>query len=102
MVNDSWAVNTYVACDIRCTCCITSARGSRRRGIPAALVKQQLIDELDAIGSVDRVVVASYCAVYPSPERSLRVTRVALEVLVDRGLPFRLVTKGPTVVPDAD
>jgi DNA repair photolyase len=101
-VSDAWAVNTYVACDIRCTYCITSAQGRSTPRYPADAVARQLRQELDAIEAVDRLVVGPYCDVYPGPEARLGVTRRALEVLAERALSFRLVTKGTTVSRDAD
>jgi DNA repair photolyase len=101
-VSDSWAVNTYAACDIRCTYCITSAQGRSVPRVPPEVLAQRLRDELDAVGEIDRLVVGPYCDVYPGPERELGVTRRALEVLVARGHGFNVVTKGTTVVRDAD
>jgi DNA repair photolyase len=101
-VSDSWAVNTYAACDIRCTYCITSAQGRSAPRVPPGELAAQLRRELDRIGAVDRLVVGPYCDVYPSPEAHLAITRRALEVLDERELSFRLVTKGTTVVRDAD
>lgn len=100
-VNDAWAINTYVACDIRCSYCITQAQGVSTPREPRASVASRLRRELDAV-TVDHLVVGPFCDVYPSPEVDLRVTRAALEVLVERELGFILVTKGPTVVRDAD
>ena len=101
-VSDAWAINTYAACDIRCTYCITSAQGRSEPRVPPDELASQLRHELDQIGEVDRLVVGPYCDVYPSPEAQLGITRQALEVLDERELSFRLVTKGTTVVRDAD
>jgi DNA repair photolyase len=101
-VSDAWAINTYRACDIRCTYCITTAQGRSQPRFPAAEVAARLEAELDAVGEIDRIVVGPYCDVYPSPEAELGVTRAALQVLDRRGLDFRLITKGPTVVRDID
>jgi DNA repair photolyase len=101
-VSDAWAVNIYAACDIRCSYCITSAQGRSTPRVPAAELVAQLHRELDEVGEIDRMVVGPYCDVYPSPEAELGITRRALEVLDERELPFRLVTKGTTVVRDAD
>ena len=101
-VSDAWAVNTYVACDIRCIYCITAAQG---RSIPRCapdVVAGQLRRELDEIGTIDRLIVGSFCDVYPSPEARLGVTRRALEALNERDLGFNLVTKGTSVLRDAD
>ena len=62
----------------------------------------QLRRELDEIGTIDRLIVGAFCDVYPGPEAQLGVTRRALEVLNERGLGFNLVTKGTTVLRDAD
>jgi DNA repair photolyase len=101
-VSDAWAVNIYAACDIRCSYCITSAQGRSTPRVPAAELVPQRRRELDEVGEIDRMVVGPYCDVYPSPEAELGITRRALEVLDERELPFRLVTKGTTVVRDAD
>jgi hypothetical protein len=76
-VSDAWAVNTYVARDIRCTYCITSAQGRSMPRYPADAVARQLREELDAIEEVDGLVVGPYCDVYPGPEAHLGVTRRA-------------------------
>ncbi len=73
-VNDAWAVNTYAACDVRCSYCITRAQGVSRPRYPAIDVAAQLRRELDAAGTIDRLVVGCYADVYPSPEADLRVT----------------------------
>ncbi len=101
-VSNAWAVNTYTACDIRCSYCITRAQGISRPRHPASEIAGQLRRELDAAGTIDRLVVGCYADVYPSPEAELRVTRAALEVIAERGYDFRLVTKGTCVVRDAD
>jgi DNA repair photolyase len=101
-VSDSWAVNTYAACDIRCTYCITSAQGRSAPRVPPDELVEQLRRELNQVGAIDRLTVGPYCDVYPSPEAELGITRRALEVLGERELSFRLVTKGTTVVRDAD
>ena len=100
-VSDAWALNTYVACDVRCTYCITQAQGISTPRFPRSEVAARLGEELDAI-TIDRFVVGPYCDVYPSPEAELLVTRRALEVLADRSIGFQLVTKGTTVTRDAD
>jgi len=101
-VSDSWAVNTYAACDIRCTYCITSAQGRSVPRVPPGELAAQLRRELDQVGEIDRLTVGPYCDVYPGPEAELGITRRALEVLDERELSFRLITKGTTVVRDAD
>lgn len=101
-VLDAWVVNTYRACDVRCRYCITAAQGVSTPRFDRSAVSQQLELELDAIGAIDRLVVGSYCDVYPSVESDLRVTRAALEVLRERAFRYVLVTKGPTVLRDVD
>jgi len=101
-VQDSWALNTYIACDHRCTYCITSAQGRSAPRYPATVIAARLRNELDAVDTLDRLIVGPYSDVYPSPEAELRVTRAALEVLCERDLWFKLITKGTTAVRDAD
>lgn len=101
-VSDAWAINTYTACDIRCIYCITSAQGRSTPRYAPDVVPGQLRRELDEIGTIDRLIVGAFCDVYPGPEAQLGVTRRALEVLNERGLGFNLVTKGTTVLRDAD
>lgn len=101
-VSDAWALNTYTACDIRCSYCITRAQGvSTPRRHPERMA-QEVRRELAAIDDIKRIVVGCYADAYPGPEAELGVTRAALEVLVEHDLDFRLVTKGTTVARDVD
>lgn len=101
-VSDAWAINTYEACDIRCSYCITRAQGISTPRRPPGAMADELRHELDAIGEIDRLVVGCYADAYPGPEAELGASRAALEVLVERGHDFRLVTKGTSVLRDAD
>jgi hypothetical protein len=80
-VSDAWALDTYVACDIRCTYCITSAQGRSTPRVAPELAAERLGEELDAIGDNGRLGVGTSCDAYPGPECELGVTRRALEVL---------------------
>ena len=101
-VNDSWALNTYGSCDVRCRYCITSAQGHSVPRVPADEVGRRLGAEIDAIADFDRLVVGPYSDVYPGPEAALGVTRNALAALAERTIDFRLVTKGTTVLRDIE
>jgi DNA repair photolyase len=102
LASDAWEVNTYQACDIRCTYCITRAQGTSRPRFRAAEVPDRLRRELDGIGRIDRLGVGAFCDVYPGPEAELGVTRAALTVLAERDLGFHLITKGPAIARDVD
>lgn len=103
---DTWVVNTYAGCDIRCRYCITAAQGPSLPRAPRGEVRPRLRDELDAlagsVGMPPRLGVGSFADVYPNVEATHGVTRPALEVLVERDLAFTLVTKGRTVLRDID
>jgi hypothetical protein len=99
---DGWTLNTYSGCDIACTYCITRAQG---RSVPKYLareVAERLRARLDDFDDPPRIVVGAYVDGYPSVELHYRVTRAALEVLVERDLEFQVVTKGAAVVHDTD
>jgi hypothetical protein len=101
-LNHTWTLNTYQSCDVRCRYCITRTQGVSEPREPRATVARRLGEELDALGEVDHVSVGPYVDVYPSTEAALGVTRAALEVLAERDIRAHLITKGPTVVRDAD
>jgi DNA repair photolyase len=72
------------------------------RGEVAARLDQEL-DELCARDQLPpQLGVGAFADVYPNVEAQYGVTRPALEVLVDRDIAFTLVTKGATVIRDAD
>ena len=99
---ESWNISTYSGCDIACTYCIVNAQG---RSVPlyaADEVAARLRSELDDFADPPRLIVGAYGDGYPSVEPRYRVTRVALEVLVERDLEFQVVTKGAGVVLDTD
>jgi DNA repair photolyase len=101
-VMDAWVLSTYSGCDIACTYCIVSAQGRSVPHYPASEVADRLRGELDAFDTPPRLGVGAYVDAYPSVEPRHRVTRAALEVLVERDLEFTLVTKGAGVVLDTD
>lgn len=101
-VTGELALNTYVTCEFRCRYCITNAQGRSEPRYGPRSVKARLAHELEPVGLPVRITVGAYCDVYPRPEVELRVTRAALEVLAERSIGFRLITKGPAVVRDID
>lgn len=103
---DTWVLNTYAGCDIRCRYCITAAQGPSLPRAPRGEVRSRLQDELDAlaatVGLPSRLGVGAFADVYPNVEPAHVVTRPALQVLVERDIEFTLVTKGRTVLRDVD
>ncbi len=103
---DTWVLNTYAGCDLRCRYCITAAQGSSWPRVPRSEMRVRLGDELDALadqcGLPPQLGVGAFADVYPNVEVRYGVTRPAVEVLVERGIAFTLVTKGATVLRDAD
>jgi Radical SAM superfamily len=99
---DGWALSTYSGCDIACTYCIVNAQGRSVPRYPAGEVAERLRCELDDFADPPRLCFGAYNDAYPSVEPHYRVTRAALEVLVERGLEFTVVTKGAGVVLDTD
>jgi len=97
-----WNLSTYSGCDIECIYCIVYAKGRSVPLYPADEVAARLRYELDDFADPPRLGVGGYSDAYPSVEPHYRVTRAALEVLVERNLEFQLVTKGAGVVLDTD
>ena len=101
-VIDGWALSTYSGCDIACTYCIVQAQGRSVPRYHSHEISVRLRAELDDFADPPRMCVGAYVDAYPSVEPHYRVTRAALEVLVERGLEFTVVTKGAGVVLDTD
>jgi DNA repair photolyase len=103
---DTWVLNTYAGCDLRCRYCITAAQGASFPRAPHGEVRARLQDELDVLaataGLPPRLGVGAFADVYPNVEAAYVVTRPALQVLVERDIEFTLVTKGRTVLRDVD
>ncbi len=100
--NDTWSINPYGACDIRCTYCITNAQGRSWARFGPDEVVARLRAELAAIDDAAPYVIGSYADGYPGVEATIGVTRLVVAELVRQALPFRVVTKGTTVARDAD
>jgi hypothetical protein len=64
----------------------------------------RLVAELEAelAHEPDHIGVGLFCDAYPPIEQELGVTRLALQVLVERPLDIRVITKGLTVWRDVD
>jgi DNA repair photolyase len=99
---EAWVLSTYSGCDIRCTYCIVSAQGRSVPRFDAAQTAARLRAELDEFPSPPGLFVGAFVDAYPSVEPHYRVTRAALEVLVERDLAFELITKGAGVLLDID
>jgi DNA repair photolyase len=103
---DTWVLNTYAGCDIRCRYCITAAQGTSYPRASRREMRSRLGQELETlderVGLPAQLAVGSYADVYPNVEADYGVTRPALAVLVERHIQFTLVTKGRTVLRDVD
>ena len=97
-----WALTTYERCEFRCVYCITGAQGESTPIVPPLTLPRQLRRELAQVAPGEQVMVGTICDAYPTVEEHHRVTRAALEVLVNEGRDFLVVTKGTLVVRDRD
>jgi len=97
-----WAVSPYSRCDIRCTYCITGVQGASSPRVPADHVVDQLRRELAAVPRDALLGLGTLCDAYPRAEAEHGVTRLVLAELVAHGRRAAVVTKGATVVRDAD
>ena len=97
-----WDLTTYDACEFRCAYCITGVQGASTPRLPRDDVRTRLLEELRAVPRDARISLGALCDAYPTPEREHRVTRTALEVLVDHDRPFSIVTKSTLVMDDLD
>jgi DNA repair photolyase len=108
-----WALNPYRGCTHACEYCY-ARKYQRHLELGAGddfssviLVKRNLAEVLKkevtrASWSRDGIAVGTATDPYQPIEGHYRITRAALEVLVDADTPFSIVTKGPMIVRDTD
>jgi DNA repair photolyase len=108
-----WALNPYRGCTHACEYCYARKYqrhlelGAGDEFSSVIFVKRNLVDVLRrevTKSSWPRELVAIGTATdpYQPIEGHYRLTRRSVEVLVDSGTPFSIVTKGPMVLRDAD
>jgi pyruvate-formate lyase-activating enzyme len=98
---EGWGLSTYTRCAFRCRYCITGVQGASAPRVGADRLLAQLEAEL-TFHQADHIGVGLFCDAYPPIEQDLGLTRLALQVLVERGLDIRVITKGLTVWRDVD
>jgi len=98
---EGWGLSTYTRCAFRCRYCITGVQGASVPRVGPDRLVAQLEAEL-ALHEPDHIGVGLFCDAYPPVEQDLGVTRLALQVLVERPLDLRVITKGLTVWRDVD
>ncbi len=97
-----WTLTTYSACDLRCSYCVSYAQGRSEPRWSASDVVERLRGELDRIPPDAPIAVGSLIDGYPRAEAAHGVTRLAIEELVRRRRRLIIVTKGTTILRDAD
>ncbi|MGZ4707973.1 MAG: radical SAM protein [Acidimicrobiales bacterium] len=98
---DGWGLSTYTRCAFGCRYCITGVQGASVPRVAADRLVAQLEAEL-AFHEPAHIGVGLFCDAYPPVEQELGLTRRALPVLLERGVDFRVITKGLTVWRDVD
>jgi DNA repair photolyase len=99
---NTYALSTYSRCEFRCVYCITGVQGSSVPRYGPDVVAPRLREELATLAPDQTITVGALCDAYPPIEVHYRVTRRALEELISHERVFRIVTKGTTVLRDAD
>jgi DNA repair photolyase len=97
-----WTVNPYRRCDFRCTYCSVYARGSAVPVLTGEALRRRLRLELGVVPPDHHVALSSMCDAYVPAEAQLGVARLAIEELLAAGHCVHVVTKGVTVLRDAD
>jgi F420H(2)-dependent quinone reductase len=97
-----WTVNPYLRCDFRCTYCSVYAQGAAAPVLTGEALRHRLRLELDVIPPEHHVALSSMCDAYVPAEAHLGVTRIVIEELIAAGRCVHVVTKGITVLRDAD
>src|SRR5262245_34817141 len=97
-----WTVNPYRRCDFRCTYCSVHAQGSAVPVLTGEAFRRRLRLELDVVPPDHHVALSSMCDAYVPAEAQLGIARLAIEELLAAGRCVHVVTKGVTVLRDAD
>ena len=97
-----WTVNPYRRCDFRCTYCSVNAQGAAVPVLTGDALRRRLRLELQIVPADHHTALSSMCDAYVPAEVHLGVARIAIEELIAAGRCVHVVTKGPTVLRDAD
>jgi DNA repair photolyase len=98
---EGYGLSTYTRCSYRCRYCITGVQGASVPRVELADLPRRLEAEL-ALRHPGRIGVGLFCDAYPPVEAELGLTRRALELLVERPIDLRVITKGLGVRRDVD
>jgi deazaflavin-dependent oxidoreductase (nitroreductase family) len=97
-----WTVNPYRRCDFGCTYCSVYAQGAAVPVLTGEAFRRRLRLELGVVPPDHHMALSSTCDAYAPAEAQLGVSRVAIEELLAAGYCVHVVTKGVTVLRDAD
>ena len=97
-----WMLSFYRRCDIHCVYCSSAIQGRSEPIVAPGEVHEQLAFELLDVSRDELVAVGGIRDVYCGTDQQLGLARIALEVLVDQGRRFVVITKGVGVLRDAE
>lgn len=97
-----WTINPYHRCDFRCSYCSVFAQGGAVPVLTGEAFRRRLRLELRVVPPDHHTALSSMCDAYVPAEASLGVARAAIEELIASGRCVHVVTKGITVLRDAD
>jgi F420H(2)-dependent quinone reductase len=97
-----WTVNPYRRCDFRCTYCSVYAQGAAVPVLTGEALRRRLRLELGVVPRDHHMALSSMCDAYVPAEARLGVARLVIEELLAAGHCVHVVTKGVTVLRDAD
>lgn len=97
-----WSLTPYDGCAHRCVYCSAAAQGVSRPKARRDELSQRLRDELRQVAVRDAITVGALAEAYPPVEATRRLTRACLVELIAQRRSFTIVTKGTTVLRDAD
>src|SRR5262249_52921087 len=97
-----WTVNPYRRCDFRCTYCSVYAQGSAVPVLTGEAFRRRLRLELGVVPPDHHVALSSMGHACVPAEAELGISRLVIEELLAAGYCVHVVTKGVTVLRDAD
>jgi deazaflavin-dependent oxidoreductase (nitroreductase family) len=97
-----WSVNPYRHCDFRCRYCSVHAQGVAVPSLTGDALRRRLRLELQVVPPEHHTVLSAMCDAYVPAEAHIGIARIAMEELIATGRCVHVVTKGATVLRDAD
>jgi len=99
---DSWLINPYRYCDLRCAYCITGAQGSSVPTYDKDRTLEAIEKALQSIPDERRIMVGGFSDPYPHTEQQYGITRHILHLLNQQHPKYTIITKGLLVDRDID